>query len=100
MKKTLVIIFLTSIIIFGLAIISIPIIDENTRIDARRNAGMVPLTSELYYNEETLVVYREYSVRNLKTGLTVFYSPLIGETGNYYRYINGIIEELEYLPYE
>lgn len=100
MKKTLAIIFLTSIIIFSITVIGITIIDDNTRIDARRNAGMVPLTSELYYNEETLVVYREYSVRNLKTGLTVFYSPLIGETGNYYRYINGIIEELEYLPYE
>lgn len=100
MKKTLAIIFLTLVIIFSIAVIGITIIDDNTRIDARRNAGMVPLTSELYYNEETLVVYREYSVRNLKTGLTVFYSPLIGETGNYYRYINGIIEELEHLPYE
>ena len=100
MKKTLAIIFLTSIIIFSITVIGITIIDDNTRIDARRNAGMVPLTSELYYNEETLVIYCEYSVRNLKTGLTVFYSPLIGETGNYYRYINGIIEELEHLPYE
>ena len=100
MKKTLAIIFLISIIIFSIAVIGITIIDDNTRIDARRNAGMVPLTSELYYNEETLVIYREYSVRNLKTGLTVFYSPLIGETGNYYRYINGIIEELEHLLYE
>lgn len=100
MKKTLAIIFLTLIIIFSIAVISITIIDDNTRIDARRNAGMVPLTSELYYNEETLVVYREYSVRNLKTGLTVFYSPLIGETGNYYHYVDGIIEELRYLPYE
>ena len=100
MKKTLAIIFLTSMIIFSIVVIGITIIDDNTRIDARRNARMVPLTSKLYYNEETLVVYREYSVRNLKTGLTVFYSPLIGETGNYYRYINGIIEELEYLPYE
>lgn len=100
MKKTLVIILFTLVIIFSVAIIGIAITDENTRIDARRNTGMVPLASELYYNEKTLVIYREYSVRNLKTGLTVFYSPLIGETGNHYRYINGVIEELEHLPYE
>ena len=100
MKKTLVIILFVLVIIFSVAIIGIAITDENTRIDVRRNTGMMPLTSELYYNEETLIVYREYSVRNLKTGLTVFYTPLTGETGNHYRYINGVIEELEHLPYE
>ena len=100
MKKTLIIILFTLVIILSIATISIAIIEDITRVDARRNAGMLPLASELYYNEETLVVYREYSVRNLKTGLTVFYSPLIGETGNYYRYVDGVIEELECLPYE
>ena len=100
MKKTLIIILFTLVIILSIATISIAIIEDITRVDARRNAGMLPLASELYYNEETLVVYLEYSVRNLKTGLTVFYSPLIGETGNYYRYVDGVIEELECLPYE
>lgn len=100
MKNKLIAILLVVIIIFGLTTIGIAIIDENTRINTRRNAGMVPLTSELYYNEETLVVYREYAVKNSKMGLVVFYSPLIGETGNYYRYVDGVIEELECLPYE
>ena len=98
MKNKLIVIL--SVIVIIITGITIAVIDENTLIDARRNAGMLQLTPELYYNEETLVVYREYSVRNLKTGLTVFYSPLIGETGNYYRYVDGIIEELEHLPYE
>ena len=100
MKNKSFAILLVGVIILSIATITIAIIDENTLIDARRNAGMLQLTPELYYNEETLVVYREYSVRNLKTGLVIFYSPLIGETGNYYRYVNGVIEELEHLPYE
>ena len=52
--------------------------------------------------EQSIGAGEGFKVRifDLKTGLTVFYSPLIGETGNYYRYINGIIEELEHLPYE
>lgn len=100
MKNKLIAILLVVVIIFSITAIGIAIIDENTRIDTRRNAGMLPLASELYYHQETLVVYREYSVRNLKTGLVIFYSPLIGETGNYYRYVDGIIEELECLPYE
>ena len=98
MKNKLIVILLVVVII--ISTITVAIIDDNTRIDARRNAGMLPLTSELYYNKETLVVYREYAVKNSKMGLVVFYSPLIGETGNYYRYIDGVIEELEYLPYE
>lgn len=100
MKKILIIILFALVIILSIAMISFAIREDITRIDAHRNAGMLPLTSELYYNEETLVVYREYSVRSPKTGLVVFYSPLIGETGNYYRYVNGVIEELEHLPYE
>ena len=98
MKNKLIVIL--SVIVIIVATITIAVIEENTLIDARRNAGMIPLTPELYYNEETLVVYREYSVRNLKMGLVVFYSPLIGETGNYYHYVDGVIEELECLPYE
>lgn len=100
MKNKSIAILLVGVIILSIATITVAIIDDNTRIDARRNAGMVPLTSELYYNEETLVVYREYAVKNPKMGLVVFYSPLIGETGNYYRYVDGIVEELECLPYE
>ena len=98
MKNKLIVIL--SVIVIIITGITIAVIDENTLIDARRNAGMLQLTPELYYNEETLVVYREYSVRNLKMGRVVFYSPLIGETGNYYRYVDGVIEELEHLPYE